>query len=296
MKEISMNTSEKFDHMIEEIERKVKQAELSCQQIAEEVARNNGLGLRSMSDVFNYLLSTSLNSYILGRKMMASYSFLIGSDKKNINGAVDISGYSDQPSYSKAFKKMFGLTPGEAFRMKDKSRVEPPISWAALSNHLIIQNNDEAEGDVMKEKTVFGVPESKYNTISEVLELEAFYGLPRVLSNYAYELHKSSGRSLKDCFRFAESVKECNDYDNPKMYWKSPEEAIHEIADKEIVQELVADRMTKENIIQYLRDILPEGKGRQRMMQDYQEMNQRLGGSGASKRAAQAMVKALKNS
>ena len=68
------------------------------------------------------------------------------------------------------------------------------------------------------------------------------------------------------------------------------------VADKEIVQELVADRMTKENIIQYLRDILPEGKGRQRMMQDYQEMNQRLGGSGASKRAAQAMVKALKNS
>ena len=68
------------------------------------------------------------------------------------------------------------------------------------------------------------------------------------------------------------------------------------VADKEIVQELVADRMTKENIIQYLRDILPEGKGRQRMMQDYQEMNQRLGGSGASKRAAQAMVKVLKNS
>ena len=116
-----MNTSEKFDHMIEEIERKVKQAELSSQQIAEEVARSNGLGLRSMSDVFNYLLSTSLNSYILGRKMMASYSFLIGGDKKNINGAVDISGYSDQPSYSKAFKKMFGLTPGEAFRRKDQS-------------------------------------------------------------------------------------------------------------------------------------------------------------------------------
>lgn len=67
------------------------------------------------------------------------------------------------------------------------------------------------------------------------------------------------------------------------------------IVDKEIVQELVADRMTKENIIQCLGDILPEGKARQQMLNDYEEMNRVLGGAGASKRAAEEMVKLLRS-
>ena len=66
------------------------------------------------------------------------------------------------------------------------------------------------------------------------------------------------------------------------------------IVDREIVQELVADRMTKENIIQCLGDILPGGKARQQMLEDYEEMNRILGGAGASKRAAEEMVKLLK--
>ena len=62
------------------------------------------------------------------------------------------------------------------------------------------------------------------------------------------------------------------------------------IVDREIVQELVADRMTKENIIQCLGDILPGGKARQQMLDDYEEMNRLLGGAGASRRAAEEMV------
>ena len=66
------------------------------------------------------------------------------------------------------------------------------------------------------------------------------------------------------------------------------------IVDREIVQELVADRMTKENIIKCLGDILPGGASRQQMLDDYEEMNRVLGGAGASRRAAEEMVKLLK--
>ena len=66
------------------------------------------------------------------------------------------------------------------------------------------------------------------------------------------------------------------------------------IVDREIVQELVADRMTKENIIQCLGDILPGGRARQQMLEDYEEMNRVLGGAGASRRAAEGMVEKLK--
>jgi len=66
------------------------------------------------------------------------------------------------------------------------------------------------------------------------------------------------------------------------------------IVDREIVQELVADRMTRENIIQCLGDILPGGKVRQQMLDDYEEMNRVLGGAGASRRAAEEMVSELR--
>ena len=66
------------------------------------------------------------------------------------------------------------------------------------------------------------------------------------------------------------------------------------VVDKEIVQELVADRMTRENIIRYLGDIMPGGKGREQMLKDYEEMNQKLGDAGASQRAARLMVELLR--
>ncbi len=68
------------------------------------------------------------------------------------------------------------------------------------------------------------------------------------------------------------------------------------VADREIVQELVADRMTHENMVKYLGDILPGRAGRQQMLDDYAEMNRILGPCGASKRAAQEMIRLLQQS
>jgi lipid-A-disaccharide synthase len=67
------------------------------------------------------------------------------------------------------------------------------------------------------------------------------------------------------------------------------------IANREIVQELVADRMTVENIENSLAKILPPNPGRQQMLQEYDRMNQILGSAGASKRAATQMIECLKN-
>ena len=66
------------------------------------------------------------------------------------------------------------------------------------------------------------------------------------------------------------------------------------IVDREIVQELVADRMTKANMIQCLGDILPGGEARQQMLEDYEEMNRILGGAGASRKAAEEMLRELR--
>jgi lipid-A-disaccharide synthase len=66
------------------------------------------------------------------------------------------------------------------------------------------------------------------------------------------------------------------------------------VAGREIVTELVADGMTVENVERHLAEILPRGKRREQMLSDYEEMNQILGGPGASERAAKEMINALK--
>ncbi len=66
------------------------------------------------------------------------------------------------------------------------------------------------------------------------------------------------------------------------------------IADKEIVQELLADRFSVDNIRNELLRILPSGNGRKQMLDDYDKLDQRLGSSNAPDKAAQIMIEKLK--
>lgn len=65
------------------------------------------------------------------------------------------------------------------------------------------------------------------------------------------------------------------------------------IADKEIVQELLADRFTVDNIANELRQILPGGNGREEMLQGYDEVRQKLGDEVAPDNAARIMHRLL---
>lgn len=66
------------------------------------------------------------------------------------------------------------------------------------------------------------------------------------------------------------------------------------IADREIVKELVADTMTVENMIHELGQILPDGVAREKMLEGYTCVAERLGETGAPRRAAKKMVDLLK--
>lgn len=65
------------------------------------------------------------------------------------------------------------------------------------------------------------------------------------------------------------------------------------IADREVVTELLADRFTVENIREELRKILPHEPARQRMLEEYQDVRQRLGDNVAPTNAARLMVHLL---
>ncbi len=66
------------------------------------------------------------------------------------------------------------------------------------------------------------------------------------------------------------------------------------IAGKEVVTELVADKMTVINMRKELAEILPEGNKRVKQLSEYKRLQKQLGQENASQRAAKKMVELLK--
>ena len=65
------------------------------------------------------------------------------------------------------------------------------------------------------------------------------------------------------------------------------------IAGKEVVKELLMQKLNERNLLRALQAILPDGPDRTRQLTDYAEVNRRLGDAGASTRFAQMMVRDL---
>lgn len=65
------------------------------------------------------------------------------------------------------------------------------------------------------------------------------------------------------------------------------------IMEKECVKELIQEELNTQNVKEELQKIL-DGEAREQMMNDYRELKVKLGGIGASKRAAESMTKFLR--
>jgi lipid-A-disaccharide synthase len=63
---------------------------------------------------------------------------------------------------------------------------------------------------------------------------------------------------------------------------------------RECVKELVRANLKMEEATKELRAILPNGKERERMLADFRELSQMIGGEGASARFAKDIVKQLR--
>ncbi len=59
--------------------------------------------------------------------------------------------------------------------------------------------------------------------------------------------------------------------------------------DKEVVKELIQNQLNTENLVDELQKIL-EGQKRDKMLQDYELLREKLGGKGASDHAAEIIV------
>ena len=66
------------------------------------------------------------------------------------------------------------------------------------------------------------------------------------------------------------------------------------VMDKEVVKELIQSDLTEKNIVTELERLLHDGKRQRQILEDYDELRDRLGNAGASEKAAEIVVNAAR--
>ncbi len=246
-----MAANDKFNKITEEIDRQAFGEIKTAKDIAYDIARMQGLQPRDLSSVFYYLTDIPLHKYITSRKLMAAYNYLISDKNPEILRAVEIADYSDQPSFTKAFKRFFALTPKEASSLKDRTLIKKPLCWERLSSDFA-SDSFLKEEEKMHEKSVFGVSEDCFKKISKALDLGSFYGFSTMFSNYAFEIAEKTGHTLEEAFEYVDSLREYGgDFDDDPE-GLTPEEALHEAGDNETIQKVFFERKISVSIISEL--------------------------------------------
>lgn len=206
-----MKAKERFEKIIQMIEAEARNPHIDTKELAEKVAVQNGIASRDLNTIFNFLTDIHIRTYIKERKMMAAYAYLIKWDswsKMRKSEAIAISGKGTDSFFNHAFKKTFGVTPTEAFRDKDETRIVPPLSWDDISCETEYPLTAEEEVEQMKDMNVFGIPKEQYERALEATELAEFYGFEQQESNVAFDLATMLELPLKATFRFVSELLE----------------------------------------------------------------------------------------
>ena len=64
--------------------------------------------------------------------------------------------------------------------------------------------------------------------------------------------------------------------------------------EKEVVKELIQGDLTEDNLVKELNQLLHDGNRQRQMLEDYEDLQDRLGNAGASEKAASVIIESLK--
>lgn len=197
-----MNAKDRYNCIVDEIEKAVCNG--GCAKpgdIAEQVLRKAGRSIRDLNSIFSFLTDQPLIQYIRTRQMMAAYRSLLESEELDIDRAIAFTGLGDQPAFNKAFRKCFGITPGQAFKERNERLYKSAMTWDIVSDSQA-QAESAEEDEAVSTKTLFGIEMGVIAKITEAMDYQAMYGFTPAQGNAAYELAEKTKRPLKECFAF----------------------------------------------------------------------------------------------
>lgn len=200
-----MQVREKYNNIVNKIEELVFNASHKKEREISEEAFEAGMCYiddRSKNTLFLFLMEKTVVDYINERRMMAAYKHIITMKEKDFRKAIELSGVQEQSSFIKKFKRLFGMTPKQAFENKDESKILPIKDWDQISQEgkNIIIRLDEDE-NVLRE-TKFGISKEMYIRAQRAENLQSFYKLNDLESEFAFGLSDSHSLSLDDAFEY----------------------------------------------------------------------------------------------
>ncbi len=197
-----MNAEQRFDALTDLIEQEVsKRYSKPAAYIAQDVCAVLGMGIREVNAVFSFLAGVPLLEYIRERKLMASYRLLITQDEQDINAALEVAGYDNQSSFTKSFRKRFGMTPGQAFKKRQANLYKNPLKWKQLSQDDAPELEVPAEV-VPIEQARFGLEEQEFAKIILAAGLQELMNLNDAAANVAYRLANRKDIDMLAAFEF----------------------------------------------------------------------------------------------
>ncbi len=200
-----MNAKDRYNRIVDAIENAIREGDCAKPgDIAGLVSRTAGHSLRDLASVFSFMTDQPLIQYIRTRQMMAAYQSLLGSKELDIDRAIAFTGLGDQSAFNKAFRKCFGVTPGQAFKEREEKLYEPAMTWEIISDSQA-QAESAEEAEPMNAKTQFGVEMGVFAKITEAMDYQAMYGFTPVQGNAAFELAEKIKFPLKECFAFVDN-------------------------------------------------------------------------------------------
>ncbi len=142
--------------------------DISSEAISSEaIANAAGISRWHFQRLFKALTNETLKTYIRSRRLANALNALLTTDKKIIDIALTAD-YESQESFTRAFKNMFGLTPGEYRRIGDKNMFLKKIQFD--ENYLThINTKLSLEPEIYKQKSLqlVGLKTLFYNVDSE---------------------------------------------------------------------------------------------------------------------------------
>ena len=140
-----------------------------------DVARESGISQWHFQRIFKALTNETLKSYIRSRRLSDAMRKLLQSDRRIIEIALE-SGFESQESFTRAFKKMYGITPNEFRKLGEKNRFSEKIKFdSEYLQH--IHQSIELEPEIVQQserrmvgiKTLYYGVDSEKNNIAEKL-------------------------------------------------------------------------------------------------------------------------------
>ena len=211
-----MRADEKFNAIIDLVEDALFQKEIPPNRVlADRIAAQQGLGYRVFNTIFQFLTGMSFLDYIRRRRMNAAYATLVegeGDDNFDLDGVIPLCGYEDERSFSRSFRERYHMTPRAAFKKKDKSLIEAPLSWKRLSEQEEDASRNGKKEEEEMEQTYLGLTRQQFEQISRARDLQLLYNFSDAQTDAAYRVALKNDISLEKAFDYVEAW--C-------IYWKS---------------------------------------------------------------------------